>query len=123
MAADAYDRTVYSTTVGTAPTTEEFIAYVRDHAAVWDGDLAPTDRMLVLSTCAAGTNERHVVFARITDETYENPYHEETVSRTLTGDAGKGFPTWAKVGIGILALLLVAWMVGAPGKGKKNGKK
>ena len=27
------------------------------------------------------------------------------------------------VEFGILALLLVAWMVGAPGKGKKNGKK
>ena len=122
MAADAYDKTVYSTTVGTTPSTEEFIAYVREHAAVWDGELTPADHMLVLSTCAAGTNERHVVFARITDETYENPYHEESVERTLTGDAGKGFPLWGKIGIGILALLLVAWIVGAPGKSKKNGK-
>ncbi len=121
MAADAYDRTVYSTTVGTAPSTEEFIAYVRDHAAVWDGELDPSDHVLVLSTCAAGTNERHVVFARITDETYENPFQEERVSRTLTGSAGEGFPLWGKVGIGILALLLVAWVVGAPGKGRKNG--
>jgi len=119
---DAYDRMVYSTTVGTDPSVEDFIAYVREHAAVWDGELTPADHMLVLSTCAAGTNERHVVFARITDETYENPYHEESVERTLTGDAGKGFPLWGKIGIGILALLLVAWIVGAPGKSKKNGK-
>ena len=101
---------------------EDFIAYVREHAVVWNGELVPSDHILVLSTCAAGTNERHVVFAKITDQTYDNPYVEQTVSRTLTGDAGEEFPLWAKVGIALLALVLIAWVVGAPRKSRKNGK-
>lgn len=123
MPADAYDATVYSTTVGESPSTEDFIAYVHEHATVWDGELDPTDRMLVLSTCASGTNERHVVFAKITDQTYDNPYQEQAVSRTLSGTAKEGFPLWAKVGIGLLVLVLIAWVVGAPRKNKTGGNK
>ena len=119
---DAYDRMVYSTTVGTDPSVEDFIAYVREHAGVWAGELAPTDHMLVMSTCATGTNGRHVVIARITDQTFENPYQEETVSRTLTGGADRGFPTWAKVGIALLVLVAIAWVVGAPVKRRDRGR-
>lgn len=121
VAADAYDSTIYSTTVGESPSTEDFISYVRDHAAVWNGELSPEDHMLVLSTCAAGTNERHVVFAKITSQTYDNPYQEETVSRALEGTANEGFPLWAKVGLAVLVFVLVAWVVGAPRKPRVGG--
>ena len=134
---DAYDRMVYSTTVGTDPSVEDFIAYVREHAGVWAGELAPTDHMLVMSTCATGTNGRHVVIARITDQTFQNPYQEQEVitdqtfqnpyqeqevSRTLTGGADRGFPTWAKVGIALLVLVAIAWVVGAPVKRRDRGR-
>lgn len=121
VAADAYDSTIYSTTVGESPSTEDFISYARDHAAVWKGELSPEDHMLVLSTCAAGTNERHVVFAKITSQTYDNPYQEETVSRSLEGTANEGFPLWAKVGLAVLVFVLVAWVVGAPRKPRVGG--
>ena len=120
---DAYDRMVYSTTVGTDPSVEDFIAYVREHAGVWAGELAPTDHMLVMSTCATGTNGRHVVIAKITDQTFQNPYQEQEVSRTLTGGADRGFPTWAKVGIALLVLVAIAWVVGAPVKRRGGGRR
>lgn len=123
MDADAYDQTVYSTSVGTDPSTEDFIAYVREHAGVWQGDLGPEDHILVLSTCATGTNGRHVVFAKITDQTYDNPYQEQEVSRTLAGTRDEGFPLWAKVGIALLVFIAIAWVVGAPRKSNKNGRK
>ena len=120
--ADGYDRVIYSARVGEDPTVEDFIAYLQENATVWDGELTASDHMVVMSTCGAGTNDRHVVIAKITDQTYDNPYVEQTVSRTLTGDAGEELPLWAKVGIAILVLVLIAWVVGAPRKGRKNGK-
>ena len=119
---DAYESYLYSKTVGTSPSSAEYFAYLRDHASVWVGDLQPADKVLVMSTCTSSTNGRHVVVARITDQTFENPYREEEVARTLTGGAGEGFPLWAKVGIGLLVLLAVAWVVGAPGKGRGKNK-
>ena len=76
--------------------------------------------MLVLSTCGSGTNDRHIVVARITDETYENTFTDESVSRTLSGTADKGLALWAKIGIGLLVFLLIAWVVGAPSR-KRSG--
>lgn len=114
---DAYDEVVYSTTVGSSPTVDEFLAYLKEHAGQWvDGGLSASDHMLVLSTCGSGTNDRHVVIARITDQTFEDTYPDETVERTLSGTAGEGMALWMKIGIGLLAFLLVAWVVGAPSR-------
>ena len=111
---DAYDEVVYGTTVGSSPTTEEFLAYLKAHAGQWmDGGLTADDHMLVLSTCGSGTNDRHVVVARITDQTYQNTFAEEGVDRSLSGTIGKGLQLWSKIGIGLLVFLLVAWVVGA----------
>lgn len=119
---DAYDQVVYSTTVGSSPTTEEFLAYLKAHAGQWvDGSLAAGDHMLVLSTCGSGTNDRHVVVARITDQTFEDTFVEETVERTLAGTVSEGLQLWAKIGIALLVFLLLAWVVGSPSRKRARG--
>lgn len=121
LLADAYDEVVYSTTVGSSPSMAEFLAYLKAHAKFWrDGAIGENDHVLVLSTCGSGTNDRHIVVARITDETYENTFTDESVSRTLSGTADKGLALWAKIGIGLLVFLLIAWVVGAPSR-KRSG--
>lgn len=119
--ADASDQVLYSTEVGTSPTVQEFIDYVKEHAGQWREGLSATDHMLVLSTCSSGTNERHIVVARITDQTYDNPYAQDTPS--LADTANQGIPMWAKVAIGILAFIAIAWLVGAPRKQRSKRKR
>lgn len=112
---DAYDKVVYSTTVGVSPATEEFLAYLKKAAKYWtDGTLSSDDHILVLSTCGSGTNDRHVVIAKIVDRTFDNSYIEKSVERSLSGTVGKGLALWAKIGLGLLVFLLLAWVVGAP---------
>ncbi|WP_350453653.1 class B sortase [Slackia heliotrinireducens] len=124
---DAYDNVVYSVTVGESPTVEEFLDYARDHATVWRADPDEGDRLLVLSTCGSGTNDRHVVIARICDQTFEDAFAEEEpdrVERLLSGTA-EGLKLGAQIGVGLAVFLLTAWVVGGTGrrgKRKKNGK-
>lgn len=123
---DAHDEVVYSTMVGSSPSVGDFLAYLKAHSKEWveEGGLSPSDHMLVLSTCGAGTNERHVVVARITSQTHENTYARQAVDRTLSNTVGKGLQLWAKIGIGLLVFLLIAWVVGAPScrRGRGRGK-
>lgn len=86
-----------------------------------DGSLAAGDHMLVLSTCGSGTNDRHVVVARITDQTFEDTFVEETVERTLAGTVSEGLQLWAKIGIALLVFLLLAWVVGSPSRKRARG--
>lgn len=114
---DAHDEVVYSTTVGSSPSTGEFLAYLKEHATQWvDDGLQASDHMLVLSTCGSGTNQRHVVVGRITDQTYDNPYAQQAVDRSLSDTGRKGLALWARIGIGLLIFLLIAWVVGAPSR-------
>ena len=120
---DAYDEVVYSTSVGSSPSTEEFLAYLKSHAGQWvDGALTPDDHTLVLSTCGSGTNDRHIVVAKVIDQTFQNDFTEESVDRTLAGTVGKGLALWAKIGLGLLVFLLLAWVVGAPSRGRKGSR-
>lgn len=121
---DAHDEVVYSTMVGTSPTAQEFLGYLKEHATQWvDGELHANDHMIVLSTCGSGTNQRDVVVARITDQTYDDPYAQQAVNRSLSDTAGKGLALWARIGIALLIFLLIAWVVGAPSRRRsKNAK-
>lgn len=113
LAADAHDDVVYSHTVGEDPTTEQFVSYLKSHAKVWRHDPDMGDKLVVLSTCGKGTNDRHIVVGRIRSDTFENPYPDEQVSRTLAGTA-EGVWIAARIGIGLLVFLLIAWVMGSP---------
>lgn len=117
---DAYDTVVYSTTVGEDPSAEYFLAYLEAHASQWEPGVTPDDHLLVLSTCGSGTNDRHIVVARICDETFADPTpQEEKVSRTLEGTA-EGVRLGMQVGAGLIGFLLIAWVVGAPNERRKK---
>ena len=119
LSTDAYDQVVYSTTVGEEPAVDEFVSYLRGKAKVWRQDPSEGDRLLILSTCGKGTNDRHIVVARICDDTFEDPYPDEQVSRSLAGTA-EGVRIAVQIGIGLLVFLLIAWVVGGP-RGRKKG--
>jgi sortase B len=119
LSTDAYDQVVYSTTVGEEPAVDEFVGYLRSKAKVWRQDPREGDRLLILSTCGKGTNDRHIVVARICDDTFEDPYPDEQVSRSLAGTA-EGVRIAAQIGIGLLAFLLIAWVMGGTRSRKKG---
>lgn len=110
LATDSHDRMVYSTTVGKDPTAKEFTDYLRTHATVWRRDPDKGDHLLLFSTCGKGTNNRHIVVARICDQTFENPYADDRVNRILAGTV-EGPRAAAIIGIGLLVGLLIAWKV------------
>lgn len=117
LLADAHDEVVYSTTVGTTPSVDDFLAYIKNHSKQWvEGSYKPSDHLLVLSTCGSGTNERHIVIARITDQTYKDSYEKPVIERTLTDTVSKGMQLWVKIGLGLLVFVLIAWVVGAPSR-------
>ncbi|MDI9590546.1 MAG: class B sortase [Acidobacteriota bacterium] len=120
---DARDEVVYATSVGEDPSSEDFLAYLEAHASVWESGVTPDDRVLVLSTCGSGTNDRHVVVACIRDQTFEDTFPEKEVSRTLAGTA-EGVRLGMQIGGALVVFLLIAWVVGAPsdGRGKRRGR-
>lgn len=120
---DAYDEIVYSTHVGQNPTRETFDAYVAAHAKhLRASALAPNKHLLVLSTCSAGTNERHVVIASFSDTTYVDEFAEQQETKTLSHTISEGLATWLKIALGLIVFIVLAWILGSPRTQKKKGK-
>ena len=72
MESDAYDSSVYG---GDGHNIEQVIRSRAIHLR--DIELNPSDHIVLLSTCAGGlTNNRLIVTAKLTDETYDNPFGE-----------------------------------------------
>ncbi len=105
--ADAYDRTIYDTSV-TEDEESEYVKHLKKSAEhTRDVDIKKGDRILLLSTCAGGlTNRRYILAAKICDETFEDPFITEE-----KGSKGVSFlltlPKWWYAGAALLVLLLL----------------
>lgn len=118
---DAYDEVIYSTQVGQNPTRESFDTYVAAHAKhLRASALDPNKHLLVLSTCSAGTNERHVVIASISDTTFANEFAEQQETKTLSHTISQGLSLWIKIALGLAVFLILAWILGSPRKKQKS---
>ena len=83
--ADAYDFDLYDPHVESDDAQAEYISYI-DQVARYTRDIGvkPGDHLVMLSTCATGTNDRYVLFARIDDKVEKDPYYVNEKPRKVT---------------------------------------
>lgn len=107
---DAYDPNIYNTKIDAEEERSILLNLLKEKALVYVDGIADTnDRILLLSTCGTDTtNERYILAAVITDDTYKNPYpDDEDGSRSLTGK-GSILDRYGCILILFLILLLIA---------------
>ena len=70
--------------------------------------VTPNDRIILLSTCSAiSTNGRDILLAKITDESYENPFELEETDFIRTALAVDGLPgLWAIMPLWVKAVVI-----------------
>lgn len=105
---DAYDPNIYNTKITTEEEQALLIDTLKEKSEVFiDGVATPNKRILQLSTCGTDTtNERYILAAIITEETYENPYPSDDERRILEG-GGSILAEYRNL-ISLLFLLLLA---------------
>lgn len=114
--ADAYDGTLYNPHVEGADEERRYLAYIRRIARYTrDAGVSPGGHIVMLSTCASGTNARYVLFAGITDTVPADPYKQDgktSVSRRAAGGGHALRAGWLALilagSAGILVILLAA---------------
>lgn len=116
--ADAYDFTLYDPHVEGADAQNEYLNYIMSHAKFSrDIVVQPGDHIVMLSTCAAGTNERYVAFARIEEQVQADAFAEtvdHSVRRSLNGTAsasltGEKLIAWlSDAAVALLVLYVLA---------------
>ena len=135
MHVDAYDFTIYNTSVH-GDRRQEFIDNLYEKATnTRDIGVTIDDNIVLLSTCTSdSTNGRHILAARIVDETFSNTFQVEEKGRLgiggIDGQAGvtilDRIPIWGWVVLWIVLLLLILIIIDGirsiTKKGKKNKK-
>ena len=111
LKADAYDDSVYQVVGEDTSQRQAYLDHIYE-IAVHERQIGtgPEDQLLVLSTCAsgAGTNQRYLLVAEITDKTYKNTFKEEERSLKSTDSWFSRWPIWWwTTGIVLIALLIV----------------
>lgn len=111
--ADAYDRDVYRVVPEDEPERAAYVELLRERARWWrDGvSVGPSDRIVLLSTCAAGyTNARAILVGKLYDHRFKDPFTK--IPNFGTGvdeqEGWLGIPWWCWL---VLALFLVAVVV------------
>jgi sortase, SrtB family len=132
MHVDAYDFAVYNPRVS-EDGREKFIDMLYEKASnTRDIGLTIEDNILLLSTCTSdSTNGRHILAARIVDETFINPFPEgEEVGLGIGGIDGQGgisildrIPIWGWFVLWALLLLLILLIIDGIRSLTKKGKK
>lgn len=130
LKADAYDFTIYDPDIQGEENRLKYISnlyskatYIRgvDMETEFDtlnertSPITPDDHIVLLNTCAAGTNERYLIVGKILDHTVENPYPKTELQKpdngtvdvyTLFNQYG-ALPIWIWILIVILLTILV----------------
>ena len=117
---DAYDYSVFTPRVRDAEEQRNYLNNLITKAInTRDVGVTMEDRILLLSTCdSALTNGRDILIARITDETYANPFDEERLP--LAVDRLLELPVWVRL-LAVVILLIIIIALNR-NKGKKNQK-
>ncbi|MDO4288151.1 MAG: class B sortase [Eubacterium sp.] len=87
LTADAYDTNLYSPGLVLAYDQNMYLRHIKELAVHYrDIDVDNDDRIVLLSTCTdATTNGRELLAAKITDETFENPYAAQDAENQQAG--------------------------------------
>ena len=124
---DAYDRSIFTVNVKGQEQKQQYLDNLLANAVnIRNIGVMTSDRLLVLSTCdAAMTNGRDLLIARITDETYADPFEEERIISVI--DRLISLPMWARILIPVVLLILIILVICTKNKksnkNKKEGKK
>ena len=116
LKADAYDSRVYRFGIPDGPKADAYLDFLRSKAInERDVTLRPGEHIVLLSTCTEDvTNGRYILVARITDETFANPFYTppKEPSRFYTMFT-KGRTPWSGVFDWPLFiwLLIILWFV------------
>jgi len=117
---DAYDYAVFKPRVKGIGEQQDYLDNLITEA-INNRDVKVTtkERILLLSTCdSALTNGRDILIARITDETYANPYEKERAVSII--DQLEGLPLWIRILVPTMLLIVVIILTYI--KGNKNKK-
>lgn len=92
--ADAYDTTLYTPGIDVRYNQMAYIDHLRELAVYWrDIGVSAEDHIVLLSTCTdASTNGRELIAARITDQTFDDPYADDD----QTTDNTTGILDWLR---------------------------
>ena len=136
MHVDAYDFTIYRVAVPDNNRQEYIDNLIRKAKNTRDIGVTIEDNILLLSTCTSdSTNGRHILAARILDETFINTFPTDTEGGVGIGGvddlSGVTFldriPTWGWIVLWIVLLLLILIIIDGirsiAKKGKKKDKK
>lgn len=77
---DAYDRTIYTPAIEGDTNCREYLDHLLESAIYTRPvNIAPTDQLVLLSTCASdATNGRHVLAGKLGTAVYDDPFRKET---------------------------------------------
>lgn len=84
----AYDQQIYGEKTNLEQ-KQAFISYLKHKAKYLLANISPNDRLVILSTCADGTDKRHIVVAKLRQKAYPvpktkyNQQHTKTIHRYL----------------------------------------
>lgn len=112
LSADAYDDSVYRTGFASDADKQGYLDLLRERATcVRDVEVAPTDRIVLLSTCASETtNGRTILVGVMRQQTFDDPFetwpNKGTGVDKLVGWLGLPWYAWV-----LLAVLLVGVVV------------
>lgn len=109
---DAYDSTLYNTEVSHSEITSYYSHLLGAASYTRAVTIDPDSHIVLLSTCASGlTNKRYIIAAKLTDQTYKNPFSKKS-QKTGAGSAfWKTLPWWWYVLLLIAIAALIFWRV------------
>jgi sortase B len=126
---DAYDNLIYKIGVEDKDTQQQYIDYIFQNAiCTRDIGVTTDDNIVLLSTCAPNvTNGRDVLFARITDKTFENEFATEDEKandyKLDNSQYATKFLVFIQENLWLpLFIILLLFAVGYICKHKKNGQ-
>lgn len=109
---DAYDTTIYNTEISHEQITNYYSHLLSVSTYTRPLVIDPDSHIVLLSTCASGlTNKRYIIAAKLTDQTYKNPFSKKS-QKTGAGSAfWKTLPWWWYVLLLIAIAALIFWRV------------
>ena len=120
---DAYNATIFTANVKKKSNQQKYLDEIFASAVNTRSiNVTIKDRILLLSTCdSAMTNGRDILIARISDQTYTDPFAEERTISVV--DRLKEIPLWGRVLMPVILLLLITLVILTKSRNnKKEGK-
>jgi len=108
--ADAYDGAVFRTSIAGREAQEAYLKLLLSRALhTRDIQVTAEDRIVLLSTCSASsTNGRDILVARITAETYDDPFETNEADKKGSALAVDRLPgLWIRIPLGFQIAILI----------------